>query len=215
MARRTKEDALATRHALLDAAERSFQVHGVARTSLAQIAEAAGLTRGAIYWHFKDKADLFNAMMQRVTLPLETGLTRVAEAGDADGDIIASLRAHLLSSLRQVTHDEQTRRVLEIAVLMVEMSGELADARAQHAQSLADGRRHLARTLQRAAEQRRISLPAPPEVLATGLKALLRGLVDQWLLAPGMDLERVGQQCVDAFLVGIGLPPDLPPRDRG
>ena len=48
MARRTKEDALATRHALLDAAERSFQVHGVARTSLAQIAEAAGLTRGAI-----------------------------------------------------------------------------------------------------------------------------------------------------------------------
>ena len=63
MARRTKEDALATRHALLDAAERSFQVHGVARTSLAQIAEAAGLTRGAIYWHLKDKADLAKTLV--------------------------------------------------------------------------------------------------------------------------------------------------------
>ena len=56
MARRTKEEALATRHALLDAAERVFGRRGVARTSLVEIAEEAGVTRGAVYWHFKDKA---------------------------------------------------------------------------------------------------------------------------------------------------------------
>ncbi|RZI93264.1 MAG: TetR family transcriptional regulator, partial [Rubrivivax sp.] len=71
MVRRTKEDALATRDRLLDAAEHLFQAKGVSRTSLNDIATAAGTTRGAIYWHFKDKADLFNAMMERVTLPLE------------------------------------------------------------------------------------------------------------------------------------------------
>ena len=74
MARRTKEDALATREALLDAAELVFEQRGVSRTSLSDIAKAAGVTRGAVYWHFKDKADLFNAMMERVTLPLETDL---------------------------------------------------------------------------------------------------------------------------------------------
>ena len=71
MARRTKEDADATRQALLDAAEAVFYAKGVGRASLAEIAQAAGATRGAIYWHFKDKVDLFNAMMDRVTLPLE------------------------------------------------------------------------------------------------------------------------------------------------
>ena len=65
MVRRTKEDALATRSSLLDAAELLFQAQGVSRTSLADIAREAGTTRGAIYWHFKDKADLFNAMMER------------------------------------------------------------------------------------------------------------------------------------------------------
>ena len=71
MARRTKEDADATRNSLLDAAERVFYEKGVSRASLSDIAQAAGATRGAIYWHFKDKVALFNAMMDRVTHPLE------------------------------------------------------------------------------------------------------------------------------------------------
>lgn len=71
MARRTKAEAQATRNALIDAAERLFDSQGVSRTSLQDIAQAAGATRGAIYWHFKDKADLFNAMMERATAHLD------------------------------------------------------------------------------------------------------------------------------------------------
>ncbi|MBY0410356.1 MAG: TetR family transcriptional regulator, partial [Burkholderiaceae bacterium] len=57
MARRTKEDANATRTRLIDAAESVFLQKGVSRASLNDIARAAGTTRGAIYWHFKDKVD--------------------------------------------------------------------------------------------------------------------------------------------------------------
>lgn len=73
MARCTKEDALATRHRLLDAAEYVFVEKGVSRTSLHDIAHAAGVSRGAVYWHFKNKADLFNAIMERITLPAHGG----------------------------------------------------------------------------------------------------------------------------------------------
>jgi TetR/AcrR family acrAB operon transcriptional repressor len=52
MARKTKEEAQETRNAILDAAELVFQEHGVSHTSLAEIAAAAGVTRGAVYWHF-------------------------------------------------------------------------------------------------------------------------------------------------------------------
>ena len=72
MVRRTKEEALETRNRLLDSAEEMFQSQGVSRTTLQDIALHAGATRGAVYWHFKDKADLFDAMMERVTLPLES-----------------------------------------------------------------------------------------------------------------------------------------------
>ena len=49
MARKTKLEALETRERLLDAGEVVFRQRGVTRTSLAEIAAAAGVTRGAVY----------------------------------------------------------------------------------------------------------------------------------------------------------------------
>ena len=63
--KRTKEEAEQTRQALLDAAMTVFHQRGVARASLDQIARAAGLTRGALYWHFKNKEHLFEALCER------------------------------------------------------------------------------------------------------------------------------------------------------
>jgi len=71
VARRTPEQAALTREAMIDAAERVFYEKGVARATLQEIACAAGVTRGAFYWHFKDKGELFRAMLDRVHLPFE------------------------------------------------------------------------------------------------------------------------------------------------
>ena len=69
--RRTKEDAEKTRCAILAAAEQLFLERGVAHTSLEHIARHAGVTRGAVYWHFQNKAHLFHEMLNQVRLPLE------------------------------------------------------------------------------------------------------------------------------------------------
>src|SRR3954468_22255693 len=108
MVRRSKEDALATRNTLLDAAERVFLAQGVAGTSLNDIALAAGTTRGAIYWHFRDKADLFNAMMDRVVMPLQCALESVQQ-GDG-GDPLPGLKKAVRAAMRQTVSDPQTRR---------------------------------------------------------------------------------------------------------
>src|ERR1700694_2113664 len=84
MARNTKEEALETRSRILDAAEDVFHARGVSGTSLADIAAATGATRGAIYWHFKNKSDLFNAMCERVRLPLEAIMEADAELQASD-----------------------------------------------------------------------------------------------------------------------------------
>lgn len=63
--RKTKAEALQTREALLCAALDVFYHKGVSQTSLQEIAAHAGLTRGALYWHFKNKEDLFDALFQQ------------------------------------------------------------------------------------------------------------------------------------------------------
>lgn len=63
--RRTKEDALQTRCRLLQAAKELFNEKGFSRTTLAEIAQRAGLTRGAAYWHFKSKDEIFITVVEQ------------------------------------------------------------------------------------------------------------------------------------------------------
>lgn len=204
MARRTKEDAIATRSSLIDAAELVFREKGVSRASLSDIAQAAGATRGAIYWHFKDKLDLFEAMMERVTLPLEQGYGEL-EASTCP-DPVQRLRAVMALVLRSVASDERTRRVFEIALYKVEYVGELSAVRDRHLAASEGFTRQLARDFELAAQAQRIALPMTPMDAAIGLHALFDGMIRNWILgAGGFDLVGVGAAGTDAFLSGLGL----------
>lgn len=62
--RKSKEDTQITREKLIESAFESFFELGYAETSLSQIAENAGMTRGAIYWHFRDKSELYREVVK-------------------------------------------------------------------------------------------------------------------------------------------------------
>lgn len=202
MARRTKEEALATRHAILDAAERVFQQRGVARTSLHEIAAAAGVTRGAVYWHFDDKVDLFNAMMDRACLPIEE--TAVDPASVPPERALATLRAHLRSVFELAAHDERARRVFEIATQKVEYTDELTAVRERHLQGRAEHMAHLAQLLRAAQQAGDVHASHRPEAVAAGLHAIVDGVLRQWLLSPdSCDLLAFGMHTVDVHLAGV------------
>lgn len=206
MARRTKEDALATRSQLLDAAERLFHDQGVSRTALNDIAVAAGTTRGAIYWHFKDKADLFNAMMERVTLPLENAIGRVG--ANPEDDPIQQIRDALQHALRVVTHDVQVRTVFEIATHKVEYVGELQAVRDRHLAVRTECLARMAEGLRLAFARAGRPPPITCEMAAHGLHAMVDGLIQNWLLLPGeFDLQAAGAAVFDIYLAGMGLGP--------
>ena len=204
MARRTKEDALATRNALLDAAERVFLAQGVAGTSLNDIAVEAGTTRGAIYWHFRDKADLFNAMMDRVVMPLQCALESVQEP--PGGDPLPRLKKALRSALHQTVHDPQTRRVFEVATHKVEYVDSLCAVRQRHRATRDHAVAGLRHVLARSAEVQGVRLAVPAVIAAQGLHALVDGIIQNWLLEPeSFELEAAGSKLIDAYLQGIGL----------
>ncbi len=65
MARKTKEESQKTRDGILDAAERVFLEKGVGTTAMADLADAAGVSRGAVYGHYKNKIEVCLAMCDR------------------------------------------------------------------------------------------------------------------------------------------------------
>lgn len=206
MVRRTKIEAQETRNRLLDAAERLFQAKGVSSTTLADIATAAGATRGAVYHHFKDKADLFNAMMERVTMPLETALAETGRLVCASDDPLQSLRDTMLEALRQATRDEQTRRVFEVAIHMVEYTDEMQAVRDRHLRVHRQWETVTRDTLQAAARRKGITLPIPLAAASLGLIVLIDGLMQNWILDPkAFDLVMRGRQIMDAYLAGLGF----------
>lgn len=71
MARKTVEESEQTRLKLMEAGTRMFAKYGFAYSTLEDIASCAGLSRGAVYWHFKGKGELLLAIMNTAILPLE------------------------------------------------------------------------------------------------------------------------------------------------
>lgn len=212
MARRTKEEAQATRDHLLDTAELVFQQRGVSRTSLNEIAAAAGVSRGAIYWHFQDKADLFNAMMTRVTLPLEEAIGRSSDP--AGTDPLGEVRRSFINALHKTVTDPQLRRVFEIATHKVEYTEELSGVRERHLQVRNDCLHHAQQGLSLAMKRGSISRRLPARSAAIGLHALIDGLIQNWMLDPtAFDLVKVGKQVLGAYLAGLAPEPAANPTE--
>ncbi|RAJ39639.1 TetR family transcriptional regulator [Kitasatospora sp. SolWspMP-SS2h] len=68
-----QERALQTRRTVLDAAARVFAVNGYLGTSLAQILAEAGVTKGALYFHFSSKEELARAVVDEQFAPAADG----------------------------------------------------------------------------------------------------------------------------------------------
>ena len=89
---RQAERSEQTRRVLLDVARRLFAEHGYAGTATEQVVRRAGVTRGALYYHFRDKRDLFRAVVEDLQQEL---LQRIQEEAAAPDDPWERLRAGL------------------------------------------------------------------------------------------------------------------------
>ncbi len=202
MARRTKEEALATRNRILDIAERVFSERGVARTSLDDIAQAAGFTRGAIYWHFQNKADLFSAMLARVTLPLEDAVARMAD--DDRTDPLASVKHCLLTALLKTATDPQCQRVFEVVCHKCEYVDEMTVVRDRYVEMRGRCLDGIERGLRNAVRRGALLPTVNPRLAAVGLHALVDGLISNWLIDPRyFALARDAERLVDLHLAGL------------
>jgi TetR/AcrR family acrAB operon transcriptional repressor len=208
MARRTKEDAQKTRSLILQAAEQAFHQRGMTRTTLAEIAAIAGVTRGAIYWHFSNKADLVQALLDILHEPLDE--FSKASRNEDEIDPLGYLRLLLIKLFEQVALDVKIRQIREILLYKCEFTDAMCDLRQQRQSACLEISGRLELSLRNAV--RRGQLPANLNITraAIGLRGYIDGIVAQWLLVPdSFALADEAEALVDAGLDMLRMSPAL------
>lgn len=131
MVRKTKQEAEITRQQIINAAREVFLTKGVSKTSLEQIALRAGVTRGAVYWHFENKAELFHAMREQVFLPLidslDDSLLPITKDNTSTAtDPLAAIENFLQGTVQKLNDHQETRETYEIMMSKCEYVDEFA-----------------------------------------------------------------------------------------
>lgn len=207
--RRTKAEAERTREAILAAAIGVFLERGVSRASLDEIARGAGVTRGAVYWHFKDKLEIFLALERRVNLPNEVFGERLQArlAADPRLDPLDELVATLRDGLESFESNPERCRILTILWLRCEYVGEMVPALEGQQRANALLRELFEAVIGMAASRGDVASGWPPDLAARALLLLVNGAVEDWLRKPdGVQLVAATMPLVTGFLEAIRLP---------
>ncbi|MDE1163956.1 MAG: TetR family transcriptional regulator [Pseudomonas sp.] len=208
MVRRTKEEAQETRSQILEAAEKAFYERGVSRTTLADIAALAGVTRGAIYWHFSNKAELLQAMFDTLHEPLDE-LARASESED-ELDPLGCMRRLLIELCHRISLDPKTRRINEILFHKCEFTDEMCDLRKQRKAESLDCNVRIELTLRNSIKRGQLPENLDTQRAAVALHAYIDGLLGQWLLVPdSFGLHQDAELWVDAMIDMLRLSPAL------
>lgn len=207
--RRTKAEAEQTREAVIAAAIAVFLERGFAHATFDEIARTAGVTRGAVYWHFRDKLDLFETLERRADLPNEAIGQRLQArlASDPGLGPVDELARTIREGVQALEANPERVRILTVLWLRCEYAGEMLPALERRQRADAAMRRLFVNVIASAAERGWLSPGWSPETAGHALLLLVNGSVESWLRSPRQArLETELMSVVTAFLDSIRLP---------
>lgn len=197
--RRSKADAEQTRLMILEAAELLFSKHGIARTTLEQIARAAGVTRGAVYWHFKDKTAVLSALYERSSAP-QIALIRAETEQESLGDPLEFIETAGKDFLALFATDPRQQRmhvIMSNAAFSEETGAWLAESNAELW-------RVFLRLAERADEANLLTDELTPEEVAVSLMVMMGGLLNEWRRRDkAFDLAQLGAKLLHHHIMSL------------
>ncbi len=206
MARKTKQEAQETRQHILDVALRLFSQQGVSSTSLGEIAKAAGVTRGAIYWHFKDKSDLFSEIWELSESNI--GELELEYQAKFPGDPLSVLREILIHVLESTVTEERRRLLMEIIFHKCEFVGEMAVVQQAQRNLCLESYDRIEQTLKHCIEAKMLPADLMTRRAAIIMRGYISGLMENWLFAPqSFDLKKEARDYVASYWRCISCAP--------
>ena len=184
MVRNTKENAELTRLKIIEAARQSFLTRGVSRTSMEQIAAEAGVTRGAIYWHFANKKEIFTAMREQVFLPLIDRMDENLQLENID-DPLEQLIQFLNGTIETLNESLETRQTYEILMIKCEYVDDLVEVLDQMLDNCARITEKIEQLYSKAKEKGQLRANQSPAELAMDTHLFFIGLLHMWVKDTG------------------------------
>ncbi len=198
MVRKTKEEAQNTRKNILDAALEVFYVKGVAYSSLEDIAEAAGVTRGAVYWHFKNKADIFNELHGEVHMSFINRMNDTQARNNQNA--IKQLTDLCVDSLLDIATDIKMQKFFTVFFMKCDYSGDLATLLVTQNKQNAETFHIIKGFFERAIAQQVLPKDADPHFLSVSLFCYMGGMIHEYLRNPSLvDLKKMAGPMVDFY----------------
>lgn len=182
MARKTKQESEATREAIIEAATWVFVEKGVAKATLEQIAQQAGVTRGAVYWHFKNKLDVFTAMHDQ--LYVSTSGMILTELERSHPRPLEQLRELCIKLFQELEINPQKKRILTIFYQKCDYSGEWACFLEYQQQQKNQSFQLLSRYFERAIEKGHLPADSDAQALTRLLSCFITGVAVEYLRYP-------------------------------
>lgn len=178
MAKKTKEEAEKTKQSIFDAALKVFERKGFVSTTLNDIAKEAGVTRGAIYWHFKNKTDLFLALNEEIEL---AAICQLEDIRDNPPGNLADLKRCMLNYLALYENDERLRIMYEIILYKTEMTDELAPLMLKERQRDKEIAESLETSIKRLQDTGELTTKLSSVHIIIMIKSFVIGLIDMWI----------------------------------
>ncbi|ENP9999157.1 acrEF/envCD operon transcriptional regulator [Escherichia albertii] len=198
MAKRTKAEALKTRQELIETAIVQFAQHGVSKTTLNDIADAANVTRGAIYWHFENKTQLLNEMWLQQPSLRELIQERLIEG--LDSNPLQYLREKIIVGLQYIAEIPRQQALLQILYHKCEFNDEIL-AEAVIREKMGFNLRILREVLQACQKQGYMANHLDLDVVTIVIDGAFSGIVKNWLMnTTSFDLYKQAPVLVDNVL---------------
>lgn len=198
--RHTRAESELTRARVLDAALAAFADRGVRSTTLEDVAALAGVTRGAVYWHFEDKAALVAEVIADLQWPLDIGADMTAY--QAHPQPLRLLREQLWQRMERCIGDPAQWRTVQL-VLRHGVRSELpADAMARVDRAMAETVTRLGRVMTIAYHRHQLRPGLRPVSVARCLHAVGVGLLSEYASQRMQGESKASPLCLDLFMVG-------------
>jgi TetR/AcrR family transcriptional regulator, acrAB operon repressor len=202
MVRKTKDEAELTRQRIIDAAREVFLLRGVSRSTLEHIATQANVTRGAVYWHFKNKAEIFHAMRDQVFLPL---MDRIEDTLTIQSttDPLSQIENSMCETILQLNENIEMRQIYEIMMIKCEYVDEFATVLQQILNNCTHITEKMQSAYERAQSQNILASTQSPRALALDTHLFFSGLLHMWV--KDYDGSRFRFQAIDLVKSHIQL----------
>lgn len=200
--RKTKEDAQKTRESILQAAIENFSGKGFFNTTLDGIAKTAGVTRGAVYWHFKNKAEIFDALHSAMHEPFIQHVLADLETDSPHPVLqLRDLITQLLLNLANETSKQQVMRLF----FNSDYSGVLVPYKEQHKASKRESLLLFEAYFKRAQDKGKLNPEADPKILTLTLHCFLKGLLIEYLNTDIIDLKKHAKPLINQLFLGLNI----------